>query len=170
MSALGVSTSTFQRVCLEYESVFTPLERDSRKQRIWTIDAARRLQQAHEAVRIGKAESYRSAFDALRNGRELLSQIEQISVSPSDSSEVLEALRLQVMQQGDGITTLLKNLDARDVEIIGALRALADAQVEQSRVIQALHDKIQASARPVPTPGKLPRSLLVRLLRAVLGD
>jgi hypothetical protein len=170
MASLGVSTSTFQRLSHEYESVFPLLNRTPQGRRIWTLEAEQRLQQAHSAVKAGEAESHRAALEALRDGRALPTRAAQPSADALDPSQALEALRLQVMSQGEGITQLLRGLDARDAELAAALRALADAQGAQGQAIQALQTHMQDMARPVPTPGKrTQRGLLMRLVLALLN-
>jgi AraC-like DNA-binding protein len=166
MAALGISTSTFQRISQEYEGVFPLLDRTPQGRRIWTLEAEQRLQAAHAAVKTGEAESHRAALEALRDGRPLPTRTEQ----PPDPNQALKALRLDVEAQGEGITQLLRGLDTRDAELAAALRALADAQVQQGRILGVLQAQLEAMARPVPTAGRKPqRGLLMRLLLAALN-
>ena len=168
MKSLGVSSSTFRRLSQDFETVFPPLERDANNRRHWTLEAAQLLQQAHQAVEMGAAPSYLSALEALRDGRGVPTR-GQLPLA-QDPGAALDDLRVLVQSQGESITQLLTGLNERDAELVSSLRALADAQVQQTRAIQALQVRVEANARSAPTPSARPRSLLVRLLLTVLGQ
>jgi hypothetical protein len=164
MASLGISSSTFRRLSQEYEAVFSPLIRDANNRRVWTLEAAGRAMAAYQALRDGGAESIRAALEAVRDGR-ALSVRPELPTHPG-AGRALEALSIQVQQQGQGISELLRGLDTRDAELTAALRALAAAQADQARTLETLRVQIHASAHPAPSqrPG-----LLVRLFLALLG-
>lgn len=173
-AALDVSDSSLRRMAGEYEQVFTPMQRDANNRRLWTVEAVQTLKQAHEAQKEGRAVSLRAALEALAEGRELPALADLGGpLAPADgpqTGEELAALRVQIQQQGESITTLLTGLGERDAEIAGALRALAEGQQAQARAVAALADRLEQAeqaraALPAPPPAPaLPRGFLARLL------
>lgn len=164
-ASLGVSGSTFRRISQDYESVFQELPRDANNRRLWTLEAAQRVQAAHSGVKEGRADSTRAALEALRDGRDLPIRAD-LPPAP-DAGHALAELRDQLDRQGEGITRMLQALDARDGEIADALRVLGAAQVAQIKALDQL--RADLAARPAPAPVSVrPRGLLARLLRALL--
>lgn len=171
---LDVSDSSLRRMAGEYEQVFPPMQRDANNRRLWTVEAAQMLKQAHEAQKEGRAVSLRAALEALAEGRELpaLADLGE-AITPaggSQTGEELALLREEIQKQGEGITTLLQALDERDSEIAAALRVIGDAQQAQARALAALSDRIEQAeqaraALPAPEPPPAPpRGFLGRLL------
>ena len=169
MAQLGVSGSTFRRISADYETVFGVLGRDANNRRVWTVDAARLVVAAHTAVKAGQADSTRAALEKLRDGEALPVRAD---LPPTlDVGRALADLADLVQRQNAGTVELLGQLDARDAEIAGALRALGDAQRAQADRLADLVAQVAAmqdqAARPAPTPDARPRGLLARLLAAL---
>jgi len=166
---LGVSGSTLRRISADYEATFGELPRDEQRRRLWPVEAAQRVSQAHQAVREGRATSTRAALQVLQEGGHLL--LPSDALAPPGAGRALDhldELAAQIQRQGDGITTLLRGLDERDAEIASALRLLAEAQRAQTEELQQLRAEVHA--RPAPTPPSAPPdSLFLRLLRAVFS-
>lgn len=170
-AALGVSGSTFRRISQDYEGVFSPLPRDGNNRRLWTVEAARRVQLAHEAVREGRADSTRAALELLRDGRHLPARADLDHPPAPDVGRALAQVEAQVQAQGDHLARLVQALDARDAELAGALHAVADAQRAQAQALADLRAQVQElAARPAPAPPSAPpRGVLSRVLLAILG-
>ena len=164
---LGVSGSTLRRISADYEATFGELPRDEQRRRLWPVEAAQRVSQAHQAVREGLATSTRAALQVLKEEGDFLLPLD--APAPPGAGRALDhldELATQVQRQGEGITTLLRGLDERDAEIASALRLLAEAQRAQTEELQQLRTEIRACRVPAP-PSAPPSSLFLQLLRTI---
>ena len=105
---LKVSAPTVRRMATVYEQVFEPLDRDTKRHRLWSLDALRRVQVAHAAVSTGRVTSLERALVMVRDGVDLPARV-VLPVELDTLSELLvevRSLRALVEVQGRELAAL----------------------------------------------------------------
>lgn len=146
---LGVQPRTVRRMAETYEAVFGELPRvrpeEDRSSRLWTVEAVRRVQVAHLALRSGKVGSLEHALVLVRDGAELpVVAAESASGQGADNlTAQLAELRALLEVQGRELT-LLREL------VEGQTRALPGvaAPVLEEDVRRAVREEVQAGLDP----------------------
>lgn len=138
---LKVSGATVRRMASAYEKIFGPLARDGKQHRVWSLEAVRRVQVAHEALNTGQVTSLENALILVRDGDALPVRAE-LPVRSDALAELLtevRALRTLAEVQGRELTALRAEMAGRQV-----LPALEPAGAELLAEVQALREAVTA--------------------------
>lgn len=146
---LGVQPRTVRRMAETYEAVFEELPRvrpeEDRSPRLWTVEAVRRVQVAHLALRSGKVASLEHALALVRDGADLpVVAVEPESGQGADTvAAQLAELRALLEVQGRELARLRELVE-------GQARALPDvaAPVLEEDMRRAVREEVQAGLDP----------------------
>ena len=166
-SQLGVQDRTVRRMAAAYESVFEELPRlrpnDDRSPRLWPVDAARRVQVAHLALKSGKVPSLEQALVVVRDGGDLPVKTEPLT------GQVPDTLSTDLLVE---LLTEVQAIRAENAELAYEVQALR-AEVAASRVLPLLADVVAdeqevrvAAAVATALPPHVPTELVDELTAA----
>lgn len=154
--ALGVQPRTVRRMAETYEAVFEELPRvrpeEDRSPRLWTLEAVRRVQVAHLALRSGKVGSLEYALALVRDGAEL-----PVVAAEPESGQGADNLSVQLVEMRALLEAQGREL-ARLRELVeGQARALPDV------VVPMLEENMRRAVRGEVHAGLAPERLRVAL-------